>query len=107
MTPTPSLTVEERTTFSACEKIISAGLKTFSEVGNALLRVRDSRLYRDSYKSFEAYCREKWGWSHQRADQYIAAASVAKNLTTSGCQEPESERQTRPLAKLEPQEQVQ
>lgn len=42
---TMSLTVPERDELARCEEIIERGLATFVEVGTALLRVRDGRLY--------------------------------------------------------------
>jgi hypothetical protein len=32
--------------------------------GLALLEIRDQRLYREAgYRTFEEYCKERWGWS--------------------------------------------
>jgi hypothetical protein len=36
---------------------IDGGIKTFIEVGSALLEIRDDRLYRESYGTFDDYCR--------------------------------------------------
>jgi hypothetical protein len=34
------------------------------DVGLALLEIRDQRLYREAgYRTFEEYCKERWGWS--------------------------------------------
>ncbi len=46
-----------------CEKIISKGWNTFLEVGRALCRIRQKRLYRDHYSTFEEYCQERWDFS--------------------------------------------
>jgi hypothetical protein len=59
---------------SELETTIERGLKTFVEVGNALAEIRDSRLYRESYATFEDYCRERWGMSKRHAVSCIAAA---------------------------------
>lgn len=59
------------------ESVIEQGKQTFIDVGRALLEIRDSRLYRENYKTFEDYCREKWGWSRPRAYQLIDAASLS------------------------------
>jgi phage N-6-adenine-methyltransferase len=85
---------------AALEAVIERGLQTFVEVGNALLEIRDSRLYRESHATFEEYCRERWGWSRQRANQLIDAAGVMQNLTTMVVT-PKTERQTRELIGLE------
>ncbi|NJL33925.1 MAG: hypothetical protein HC893_08770 [Chloroflexaceae bacterium] len=49
-----------------CEQIIERGLKTFFEVGAALVRVRDLKLYRVEHRTFEAYCQERWGIERRR-----------------------------------------
>lgn len=54
-----------------CEGIIRRGIKTFVEVGDALLTIRDQRLYREQFKTFEAYCREQWGFSRSHADRRL------------------------------------
>lgn len=87
-----------------CEGIIRRGIKTFVEVGDALLTIRDQRLYREQFKTFEAYCREQWGFSRSHANRLIESACVVENLAPMGAK-PQSERQVRPLAKLPPSEQ--
>ena len=44
----------------ACEMVIEMGWSTFVEVGLALARIRDARLYRIEFDTFETYCRERW-----------------------------------------------
>lgn len=102
-----TLSQDERQTFAACEKIISAGLKTFSEVGNALLYIRNNRLYREGFASFEKYCREKWAMSDRRAHQLCDAAEVVNNIQgLNNCSViPKTESQARPLATLPPKQQ--
>ncbi len=83
------------------ELIIKKGLKTFSAVGNALLIIRDGKLYRESHKTFEDYCGERWGIKQSRAYQLMDSAKVTDNLKTSTIVElPATESQARPLAKL-------
>lgn len=60
----------------ALEGVIERGLATFVEVGEALLEIRDSRLYRETHGTFEDYCRERWGMSRPRAYNLIDAAKV-------------------------------
>jgi hypothetical protein len=62
------------------EKIIEKGQLTFVEVGEALTEIRDKKLYRCDYKSFEDYCQEKWGWSRNRGLQMIQAAETVAEL---------------------------
>ena len=49
------------------ETVIESGIRTFVDVGRALLEIRDSRLYRESYPTFDEYCRERWGFGRIRA----------------------------------------
>lgn len=95
----------ERAQLSQHEQVIERGLKTFTEVGNALLAIRDGRLYRAAYKTFEAYCQERWGFVRRQADRLIEAATAVENLRPMGLELPENERQMRPLVELAPDEQ--
>jgi len=101
-----ALTLAETQELEQCEAIIEHGLRTFVDVGNALLKIRDGRLYRERCKTFEEYCRVQWGFSRMRASQMIAAAEVVENVN-HGLQIPlpQSERQARPLTRLEPEQQ--
>jgi hypothetical protein len=87
-----------------CEDVIERGLHTFLEVGTALSEIRDRRLYRATHDTFDAYCRERWDMSRQRANQLIDAVKVVSNLTTVVVKPP-SERVARALAALPPAEQ--
>lgn len=85
--------LEERK-LESLEKTIEAGLGTFVEVGNALLEIRDARLYRASYGTFEAYCRERWGFSKSYGNMLVAAAEMATIVAI------QNEGQARALAPL-------
>ena len=101
-----SLNKEERENLRRCERIVEQGLTTFTEVGNALLEIRDKRLYRETHRSFGAYLRERWQLKRSRAHQLIDAAKVAANLsTTVDTPPPTNERQVRALSPLPPEEQ--
>jgi hypothetical protein len=78
------------------ERVIESGLQTFIEVGQALLTIRDKRLYKDTYASFDAYCQERWGWTRQRAHQLIQGAEVSNMLDAP----PANARQAAELAPL-------
>jgi hypothetical protein len=64
-----------------CEEVIERGLASFVEVGEALAEVRDSRLYRESHETFEAYCSERWGLSRSRSYELIDAAHLTSALS--------------------------
>ncbi len=102
------------------EEIIDQNLQAFFAVGRALMEIRDKKLYREDYRTFEAYCRARFDIGKNRANQYVGGATVLVNLTTmvvkneaESCQAdgpiidllPINERQVRPLTRLEPEEQ--
>jgi hypothetical protein len=77
--------------------------QAFYLAGLALKTLRDKRLYRETHKTFESYCRERFGHSRQKANFLIVAADIYQHLTTFGCQIlPANERQIRPLSLLQP-----
>lgn len=65
--------------------------RAFYEAGRALRELRDRRLYRSTHKTFEGYCRDRFGHSRQKSNFLIAAAGVYENLTTNGCQTEDEE----------------
>ena len=99
-----SLTVQEETRKAQLEATIERGMQTFVEVGLALMEIRDGRLYRAEFGTFEEYCNQRWGWTRMRASQLIAAASVVQNVNNC-LQNPATESQARPLAALPPAQQ--
>lgn len=87
------------------EGVIQRGLNTFVDVGNALLEIRDSRLYRAEFGTFEDYCIGKWNMQRAYAYRLISAAEVVSNLSPIGDILPSVETQARPLTRLEPEQQ--
>ena len=49
------LNIDERNELERCEVVIRQGLETFIEVGQALMTIRDKRLYRIEFGTFEDY----------------------------------------------------
>ncbi len=98
-----ALTTTEAATLASCEATIEQGTKTFLEVGNALSTIRDQRLYRADYGSFEEYLQERWASLGGRrvADRLIAAAEIEADLRPIGLTL-ENESQARPLTSLTP-----
>lgn len=64
----------------ALEGRIERGIRTFVEVGLALLEIRDKQLFRLTHTSFEAYCGDRWGMDRQRAYQLMTSAEVVQVL---------------------------
>jgi len=54
------LELDETGQLLACEQVIERGLQTFYAVGDALAHIRESRLYRAKYATFEEYCQDRW-----------------------------------------------
>jgi hypothetical protein len=102
------LSRKDKEVLRRCEEIIDRGLSTFLDVGNALLTIRDAKLYTATHDTFEAYCRERWDFTARRARQLMEAAEVCRDLNEevnkSGTMVPLSERQVRPLTALPPEE---
>lgn len=100
------LTTWEQDRLSVLEEVIDYGLQTFVDVGEALMEIRDSRLYRDDYSTFEGYCQDRWGLNRSHSYRLMDAAKVVGNLQMSPMGDiPRNERQARPLTKLEPEQQ--
>ena len=93
-----------KTALAECESVIERGMKSFIEVGTALLKIRDERLYRLTFATFEDYCRQRWGWTHRHANRQIEAAQVTRNLGPIG-PTPQTESQARELTQLPPAQQ--
>jgi hypothetical protein len=94
--------------------------RAFSEAGAALNELRDKRLYRSTHRTFEKYCRDRFGFTYRHVNYLIAASQVVRNLQmgTNGSQTenvgigtnqrnilPTSERQVRDLFGFEPDDQ--
>lgn len=99
------LTEEKR--LEELEVIIDTGFKTFVNVGTALLEIRDSRLYRRDYATFEDYCRDRWGMARRHAYRLIDAANAVSNVSNWTQTLPVTESQARPLTSLPPEQQIQ
>lgn len=59
-----------------CEAVIQRSMDAFLDAGRALIRIRDQRLYKPRYQTFERYCQKRWNFSRQRSQQLMAAAEV-------------------------------
>jgi hypothetical protein len=98
-----AITLPESKRLIDLEKTIAAGQKTFVEVGTALAEIRDAKLYRSDYGTFEDYCREKWGWKKSYSYMLIEASSIVKSLPQKVSTIVDTESQARELAKVEPE----
>ncbi|WP_306415006.1 MULTISPECIES: hypothetical protein [unclassified Calothrix] len=101
----PELTPEEQSDRLHLERKVE---RAFFEAGKTLAELRDRRLYRSTHRTFEEYCRDRFGYNRSRSYQLIDAAIVVDNLTE--CPQivdilPTAEGQVHQLTKLQPQQQ--
>lgn len=107
-----SLTSTEVATLASFETVIRQGLDSFVEVGNALAKIRDGRLYRAEFSTFEEYCGSKWNLSKRHVNRLVAAAEVVEDIKpdveptgpVGPTIAPSTERQARPLASVPKEE---
>ncbi|MEH1868922.1 MAG: hypothetical protein V7K69_28555 [Nostoc sp.] len=112
----PELTEQEQRDRLLLERKVE---RAFFEAGKALAQLRDRRLYRSTHRTFEEYCRDRFGYTHRRVNYLIAGSVVFDNIVMgTNCSQneevdktrlnpsrilPTNEGQVRPLAQLEPQ----
>ena len=101
-----AMTDEEFARLEELENIVRTNFGAFVQTGMALAEIRDRKLYRERFKTFEAYCKDTLEVSRSRAYRLIDSASVIQNLSPMGDILPKNERQVRPLTKLEPEIQI-
>lgn len=99
------LTEAEKVELAACESIVDSGIQSFVEVGNALMKIAEGRLYRSTHGTFEPYVRERYQMSARHAYRLCEAAKVVNDLRPIG-HNLQSEAQARELAKVEPEKRV-
>jgi len=93
-----SLSAHEVERLAECKKIVMQGLKSYVETGIALAEIRDSKLYRQNYDTFEEFCRCEFKIERRRAYQLIEAAEVKEALPPEMCNKLHNESQARALA---------
>lgn len=101
------LSISERQELGQLEAVIETGLPTFYEVGIALTEIKEKRLYRQQYGTFEEYCRQRWNFGHYRARTLIQEAETMRNLETQPFVRvlPQNEAQVRALSVLPAEQQ--
>ena len=76
------LTSDEIVSLAHHESIIEGAKIAFELMGRALCTIRDNRLYRQQYGTFEEYCQKRWGFSSSFAHKQINSSEVAEDLRT-------------------------
>lgn len=107
--PTPA----EEATRDSFIAVVKQGQAVFLEVGNALLQLKERRLYRFTHGTFEEFCKAEFGFTRRWAYMLCSSAEVVEAIKESAEKMgtmvpiPDSERQARPLTKLPKAEQSQ
>ena len=70
----------EQERFHELEIIIEEGREAWYNVGCAIWEIRERKLYKPDYKTFEEYCKERWGWSRRHCDQVASASRIIQLL---------------------------
>jgi hypothetical protein len=107
-----SLSPDEQERLARLEQTIHDHITHFRQVGEALLTIRESRLYRATDSSFESYLRRRWDLGASHAYRLMQAAEIVASLETAppigGAGDateptlPTSEGQVRELGKVRP-----
>lgn len=95
-----NLTPLETADLERLETAIQKHQQAFVECGLAIAEIRDRRLYRKDFESFEAYCLSRWGWSRQRAQQLERAAKLVEALPEKSAVLVPDEKSARTLADI-------
>jgi hypothetical protein len=103
--PLSPLSPSDKKDFAALEKIVQKGVKSFLEVGKALLQIHSRKLYREKYTSWEGYLEERWNLSRSHGYRLVHAGEVAENLSHARDTIEMPGRLVEQLAKLPPDEQ--
>lgn len=84
-----TLTKTETKRLDELEAVIERGKQTFIEVGLALTEIREQRLYKSEFKTFEEYCQKRWGWDRTYAHRVIkSSVAVTEMLSIDNKTEP-------------------
>jgi hypothetical protein len=78
------LSAGEQADLSVCEAALDNLRMAFWAAGKALQTVRDGRLYRNGYATFEDYVEHRWDISVRQAYRLIAAWPIAERVSPVG-----------------------
>src|SRR6516164_5074365 len=100
------LTSWEKVRKTELEQVVEGNFEQFLRVGAALAELRNRRLYRTTFATFEQYVRARFGLARSSVDQLIRSSMVARDLLDNGeeLSPHTSEAAIRPLSALPGQE---
>jgi hypothetical protein len=65
------LSIEEKVRFAQLTRIVETNLSSFLAAGKALAEIKNSRLYRERFSSFEEFARATFGLCRSMYDQLV------------------------------------
>lgn len=74
------LTAAERCKLANHELAIDHGKRHVFHVARALRAIRDEKLYRESFATFDDYCDKRWNFTRSRASQLIGFYRLLENV---------------------------
>lgn len=82
------LSSEERERYESLKETFrretQAGVTAFAKAADALLTIRNERLYREQYTTWQDFCREEFAFSKTYANNLINAMEVVRGLMAQG-----------------------
>ena len=92
---------EEQKTLQLLEGTVRSGWEAFIEVGLALQRIRDEKLFSVAgYKTFTSYCLARWKYTKSRTSRAINGALIGQSIKSQMPQLQLNEAQVRELIPL-------
>lgn len=83
------------------EAVVEQFRGSFVAAGQALRAIRDQRLYREQFVTFEEYCAGRWGFNRNYGNKLIRGVEIVEALGTIVPKLPSTESHVRELAKLD------
>jgi hypothetical protein len=95
------LSEAEQADLARCERALLQGRrKRFRQVALALWEIKDRRLYRQGFSTFEAYLQERWGFSRAWGHAMATAGGVVKEKEDGGLPAPTSQREAKRMTQF-------
>jgi hypothetical protein len=70
----------ERARLAELEAVVENHLPTFLAVGRALVQIRNERLFREQYPTWELYRQKRFGFSYSHANDLARSTQIADHL---------------------------
>lgn len=101
------LSKPERSKLTQLEDVIATAQRWQAAAAKALVEIRDRKLYRGEYKTFEAYGHARWGYEKTYLYSLCQWGETMGNLSAFAERIPLREAHARPLYSLSPEDQRQ